>query len=217
MPCQQAALTGRLAASRLVWNASIPRRLIMPQRGQRFLPGLLDTARLPWHNKGMTSTPRTNHRNCTHPATKAARAACRKAMKAFYCDTPEEAAEYLADKALDAARADWEAFAARFAGAHTLSGEINADDTAREEGFEAHTLRWYEVAMMSTQAARDYALANMNHLEPEEGQRIGLRGSDALYWVDQVIWGKGWATEVVLIDEGGNRRRVKVEDLMDEG
>lgn len=158
-----------------------------------------------------------NHTNCTHPATKAARAACRKAMRDLFCDTPAEVAAILADKALDTARADWEAFAARFAGAHALSGEINADDTAREEGFEAHTLRWYEVAMASTQAARDYALANMNHLEPEEGQRIGLRGSDANYWVDQVIWGRGWATEVVLIDEAGTRRRVAVEDLTDEG
>src|SRR5690349_7535920 len=42
---------------------------------------LLDTMEPRWHNKGMTTT-RTSHTDCTHPATKADRAKCRKARQA---------------------------------------------------------------------------------------------------------------------------------------
>lgn len=60
----------------MVWNAGIPRRLIMPYNVIQGDGLFLDRAPRGWHNKGMTTT--MNHRDCDHPATKAARARCRK-------------------------------------------------------------------------------------------------------------------------------------------
>lgn len=47
----------------------------MPHTGIQSVDLLLDRADRGWHNRGMTTTA---HRDCTHPATKSARALCRR-------------------------------------------------------------------------------------------------------------------------------------------
>lgn len=72
--------------------------MIMPRNPQRLPPELLDQARQGWHNKGMTTT---SHRDCTHPATKAARAKCRK-MRAQEANELKAVIEGYYDNSLDA-------------------------------------------------------------------------------------------------------------------
>jgi hypothetical protein len=100
----------------------------------------------------MTST----HANCSHSSTSSARAKCRRRKAQDAADLAkfeaEEKAYYeayiLPYERQEAARKEWEALrnADTSHPGQVLSAEINADDTAIEEGFEAPSLRWYQVA-----------------------------------------------------------------------
>lgn len=94
-----------------------------------------------WHNRGMTN--RIDHRLCDHPATKAARAACRRRVDAFFAPTAED----LARAELTAAEGEWKALKATAHPGQVLSADLNADDTSREEGFEVNSLAWYRCAI----------------------------------------------------------------------
>ena len=75
----------------------------------------------------------TAHQHCSHPATKLARAACRRrqhSTRLFW--------EELADK-MDFNQLDIDECRA-FESAHQ-----NADDTAADQGFEPHTDQWYSI------------------------------------------------------------------------
>lgn len=169
-----------------------------------------------WYTKGMTS-----HRDCTHPATKAARARCRankakataelaafEAENKIYHDTyirPYEEQE--------AARKGWEAECEKFCEAHIDSANQNADDTAHEEGFEPYSKRWYEIAISTLHHARDCADQNTDPKDPEKGQALQVIDRDDWYWVSNLKWANGWATKVEIIDREGNKEWIALDQI----
>lgn len=165
----------------------------------------------------------TSHRDCLHPSTKAARAKCRKdkaeiaklradmeAENQIYHDT--YIAPYLAQ---EEARKKWEKECLLFASAHINSAEQNADDTAREEGFELYSLRWCEVALSSLHSARDLADRCWNAEDPEEGQSVEIEGATDWQWVDRIEerYDNGWTKTIRVVDREGNRTVVPVTSI----
>jgi hypothetical protein len=166
-----------------------------------------------WYTKGMTS-----HRDCTHPATKAARARCRKAKVEFAEMMRQQAIEeriyyetyVLPHELQEKARKEWEAESEKFCQMHMASAEQNADDTAREESFEPYSKRWYEVAISTLHHARDTAERAQNLDWLDNGQMIDIDGK--YWWVDRVQYpNEGYYA--ILIDAEGNRARWNFADL----
>lgn len=158
----------------------------------------------------------TSHRECTHPATKAARTLCRK-FRATYTE-PAEGVEarplpaYVTDET-EAARLIWESERCKFAEGHILSAETNADDTSVEDKFEPQSKRWYEVAVSTLHCARDDA-DRFDYADPITGHALRLRSYDDWLWVDKVIWANGEPFILVLVNRDGVRRKVTMTALM---
>lgn len=166
-----------------------------------------------WYTKGMTS-----HRDCTHPATKAARGRCRKLQTDIAKMHREQAIEeriyyetYIVPFELqEKARKEWEAEHDKFCEAHISSAEQNADDTAHEEGFEPYSKRWYEIAIFTLQSARDNAESALKLEWLDKGQHLEIGGKN--WWVDRVQYPKQ-GYYAILIDEDGNRIQRLFTDL----
>jgi hypothetical protein len=128
----------------------------MPHTGIQSVAVCLDRVGEGWHNRGMTN--RIDHRFCDHPATRAGRAGCRRKVAEFFAPTAED----LARAALGEAEGRWYALRDDEAShpGQVLSAEINADDTAVEEGFEARSLRWFEVAYSTLAMLLDTGVNN---------------------------------------------------------
>lgn len=168
----------------------------------------------------MTST---SHRDCTHPATKAARTKCRKlkaqdtaALEKFLVDNQIYHDTYVVPyRETEALRKEWDAEVEKFAEAHRWSAEQNADDTMSEEGFEYLSKRWYQVALSTLHFARDTATPCWDPKDPEKGQLVELKNCPGNYWVDQIRYANGWADAVTVIDNEGNRKEVSPADIKD--
>jgi hypothetical protein len=116
---------------------------------------------------------------------------------------------------MDAARAVWETESPKFADAHVSSADQNADDTAREEGFEYQSTRWYEVAVSTLHSVRDDAEHCMNPKDPQTGQALMIKGGTDYVWVDGVLYGNAdhSASEIRVVDRDGNRSTITPADV----
>jgi len=163
------------------------------------------------------TTNKSNHRLCSHPNTKSARAKCRREkakaaaeLESFLAPTPED----LEFRAMVEAREAWETACERFAEAHIDSAYQNADDTSVEEGFEPMTKRWYECAMMTLESARDNAERCLDASDPEKGQAVWITDATDWQWVDSIArYENGWAKEITVVDREGNRSTVPVTSI----
>lgn len=161
------------------------------------------------------TTKKIDHSLCNHPATKSARAKCRRDVAATLAAivTPEETAEERAWEAKKAAEALWDAEWPKFCQRHVGSADQNASDTGLEEGFEDYSQRWYEVAVSTLHLARDTAEQVVNAYDPEPGQALMIKGGTDYLWVEHVIWGHGVADTIVVVDREGNRSEIKPADI----
>lgn len=165
------------------------------------------------YTEGMTS-----HRDCTHPATKSARARCRKAKADIAEMYRQQAIEeriyydtYILPRELqEKARIEWETESEKFCEAHIASANQNADDTAHEEKFDHYSKRWYEVAISTLHSARDNADRATSLDWLDNGQMVEIEGK--YWWIDRI----GYPTEghyAILMDEEGNRMHWFLTDL----
>jgi hypothetical protein len=161
-----------------------------------------------WYTNAMTS-----HSNCTHPATKAARAKCRKS-KAAGTKVPDiQQQPHTDDK--EAAKELWEAACKKFAKAHIDSAIQNADDTTYGEKLPPNSKRWYEVALLTLHSTRNHAELCEDYRKAEEGQRIELVNSTKNWWIDEITrHRKGRVKNMVLIDDEGYRQLVETHELI---
>jgi hypothetical protein len=159
------------------------------------------------------TTNKSNHANCLHPKTKAARAACRKSRAAWDALNAEWAAEREADRLAAEPERIWNEEFPKFCEAHQGSAHQNADDTAHEEGFEPYSPRWYECATSTLHHARDCAEHVMNPYDPEPGQSLMIAGGTDYLWVESVTWGQGVASEIRVVDREGIRSVIKPQDI----
>lgn len=173
----------------------------------------LDCVAGDWYTRGMTS-----HRDCTHPATKAARARCRK-LKADIAEMHRQQAieeriyyeTYILPRELqEKARIEWETECEKFCEAHIASANQNADDTAHEEKFEEYSRRWYEVALSTLHSARDNAERAQSLDWLDNGQMVEIDGK--YHWVDRVQYPND-GYYAILMDEEGNRTKWMFSDL----
>jgi len=162
----------------------------------------------------MTTNKNNSHRYCSHPATKSARAACRRKrakdaaeFEALMAPTADE----IEFQAMVETRTEWERRSELFAAAHVSSASQNADDTSVEEGFKVTDRRWYEVALSTLESVRDDAERCLDASDPEPGQAVWIAGSEDWQWVDTIAqYDNGWAREITVVDREGNRTTVPV-------
>lgn len=160
----------------------------------------------------------TSHRDCTHPATKAARARCRKLQADIAKMHREQAIEeriyyetyILPFELQEKARKEWEEEFPKFAEAHQASAHQNADDTAAEEGFEPYSKRWYECAISTLHSARDNAERALSLDWLDNGQLVEIEGK--YFWVDRVQYPND-GYYAILVDDKGNRTKWMFTDL----
>lgn len=153
------------------------------------------------------------HANCTHPKTKAARAACRKSRSEGDALNAQWEAEREADRLAREPERIWNEEFPKFSEAHQASAHQNADYTAYEEGFEIYSPRWYECATSTLHHARDCADRVLNAYDPEPGQSLMIHEGTDYLWVEGVTWGEGVAIEIRVVDREGNRSTIKPEDI----
>lgn len=158
------------------------------------------------------TTNKSSHEKCLHPATKSARAKCRRERAAWETLMAPTAAD-LEFAAIRALADEWESRCEIFASAHVDSAHQNADDTSAEEGFEYLSRRWYESALGTLESARDNAERVYRQDDPERGQALRLSDEDDWFWVDEIRYENGWAAELTIVDRAGNRRQIKPADI----
>lgn len=159
------------------------------------------------------TTNKSNHANCYHPKTKAARATCRKQRAAWAKEDAAwetEKAELQKDREAEAL---WNETFPMFAAAHQASAHQNADDTASEEGFDLYSRRWYESALSTIEHARDCAERLYDRTDPQEGQSFMVKGGTDYLWVDGLNYENGWAKSIVAVDRQGIRSTVELADI----
>lgn len=158
-------------------------------------------------------TNNNSHRHCTHPATKAGRAKCRR-------ERGKISAEFNAvmdlGKAAIALQTRWEWLSEHSPATLVDSASDNADLTAQEMGFNVHTMPWHEIAVSSLQMLLDTAELCRDPKDPEEGQRVELKNESGAFWVCKV-WrreaGSAWATDMDVVDVKGNFRNITPDDI----